>query len=123
MIKDKILVVDDEKDSCEAFKNFFSKRGYLVHVAGDGLKAQELLQNNHYRFIFLDCHMPGLSGVELAKVIKKLDPQSIKVMISGYQSLDPDLLKELGIDQFFKKPISLSQIENFLKEHRKENPA
>ncbi len=115
MSKPKILIADDEHDCCDFFKNYFLKRDFLVHVAYDGLKAKELLDNNRYSYIFFDCNMPGLSGVELLKVIKEKNPTSRKIMVSGYELINEDFAESLGVDLFLRKPISLSQIEEILR--------
>ena len=115
MSKQKILIADDEEDCCDFFKNYFLKRNFLVHVAYDGLKAKELLENNRYSHIFFDCNMPGISGVELIKIIKQKNPASRKIMISGYELINEDFAQGLGVDLFLRKPISLSQIEEIIK--------
>ena len=111
MSKKKILVVDDEVDCCDLLKDYFLRRDFLVHVAYDGLKAQELLESNKYSYIFFDCNMPGLSGVELIKVIHQKNPESKKVMISGYELINEDFAKDLGVDKFLTKPVSFEDIE------------
>ncbi len=111
----KILVVDDEKDTCASFKSYFTKRGFLVSVAYDGMEAKHLLESNQYDFIFFDCNMPELSGVELIKIIDQKNPKSKKIMISGYELMNEDFAKDLGADIFLTKPISLQQVEEILK--------
>lgn len=113
-MKKKILIVDDEVDCCEYFKRYFLKRDCLVHVAYDGLKAEELLQTNKYQYIFFDCNMPGLSGVELIKVIKQKNPESKKIMISGYELINEPFMKDLGVDSFLAKPVGFTEIEKIL---------
>ena len=104
-IKKKILVVDDEKDCCDIFKRFFSRRGHDVDVAYDGKKAKDLLDDKIYDYIFFDCNMPEMSGIELVKVIDAKNPQARKVMISGYDGIDQDFAQAVNIDVFLKKPI------------------
>lgn len=115
MSKQKILIADDEKDCCDSFKNYFAKRDFLVHTAYDGLKAKELLENNQYVYVFFDCNMPGLSGVELLRVIQEKNPESKKIMISGYELINKDFAQDLGVDIFLKKPISLEEVEKIIK--------
>ncbi len=115
MSKQKILIADDEKDCCDSFKNYFTKRGFSVHTAYDGLKAKELLETNQYAYIFLDCNMPGLSGVELIRVIQEKNPESKKIMISGYELINKDFAQDLGVDIFLKKPISLAEAEKIIQ--------
>lgn len=111
----KILIVDDEKDTCGAFKTYFTRRGHTVAVAYDGLEAKRLLDDNKYDFIFFDCNMPELSGVELIKIIHKKNPGSKKIMISGYELMNEDFAKDLGVDIFLTKPISLEDMGEIIQ--------
>ena len=105
----KILVVDDEKECCESFHNYFTRRGYSVDIAYDGLEAKDLLDKNAYDCIFFDCNMPELTGVELIKIIKEKNPQAKKIMISGYDLINADFVQGLGVDVFLRKPFSLEE--------------
>lgn len=111
----KILIVDDEVDCCEFFKNYFTSRNYSVDVAYDGLEAKDLLSINKYDFVFFDCNMPGLTGVELAGVIKETSPDAKRIMISGYDLINEDFAKSLNVDTFLSKPISLKDVERIVK--------
>lgn len=111
----KILIVDDEKETCGVFKNYFTRRGHLISIAYDGLEAKRLLEDNKYDFIFFDCNMPELSGVELIKIIKEKNPESRKIMVSGYELMNEDFAKDLGVDIFLKKPISLEELGEIIR--------
>ena len=113
--KKKILVVDDEKDCCDLFQRFFARRGHEVHVAYDGKKAKDFLEENTYDYVFLDCNMPEMSGVELVKVIEVKNPQAKKIMISGYDGIDENFASAVKIDLFLKKPISLDDIQRVME--------
>lgn len=111
----KILVVDDEKSFCRLFKDHFTKRGFFIDIAYNGIEAKDLLDINNYEYIFFDCNMPELSGVELIKVINEKNPTAKKIMISGYNLIGEDFAKDLGIDIFLSKPISLRAVEEIVK--------
>lgn len=115
MDKKKILIVDDETDCCDFFKNYFTRRNFYVDLAYDGLQAKHLLEDYRYDYIFFDCNMPGLSGVELSKVIIENNPQAKKIMISGYALIKEDFAQYLGIDAFLRKPITFEDIEKIMK--------
>lgn len=114
MEKKRILIVDDEKDCCEFFKEYLESRNHVVETANDGTGAKALLEQNKYDFIFFDCNMPEVSGVELVKVIKEKNPGAKKIMISGYDLVNEDFAKDLGVDLFLTKPISLKDIEQVI---------
>ena len=112
MDKERILVVDDEPEYLEFLKDFLVTRGYTLDTACDGEQAKDLLERNVYRVVFFDCNMPGLSGIELIKVIEAGNPGAKKVMISGYDLIDDEFAGASGVDQFLRKPFSLKDIEN-----------
>ena len=107
----KILVVDDERECCEFFRDYLVKRGHEVDVAYDGSEAAGLLDSGGYDVIFFDCNMPEMSGIEFLKVIKKKNPEAGKVMISGYDLMDEPFARQLGVDMFLAKPVSLASID------------
>ncbi|MBM3245126.1 MAG: response regulator, partial [Candidatus Omnitrophica bacterium] len=74
MKKKTILVVDDEKDCCSILDSYLTRYGHEVDVAYDGEEARQLLGRKNYDYIFFDCNMPHLSGIDLIKVIKEKDP-------------------------------------------------
>ncbi len=111
----KILVVDDEPDCLEAMKAYFTKAGYAVDTACDGLEAVRHLGGVGYDYIFFDCNMPGLSGVEIVKVIQEKSPHAKKIMVTGYDTIDENLMKRLGVDRFFIKPVSLKTLGDILE--------
>ena len=113
----KILVVDDEKDFCSLFRENLKRHDCSCDIAYDGLEAKDLLEKNKYDFIFFDCNMPGLTGVELVRIIKEKNPEARKIMISGYDLIEEGFAKDLGVDLFLNKPILFEQIEKIIKEN------
>jgi len=112
--KKKVLVVDDERECCELLKKFFLRRDYIVDTAYDGMQAKNLLEVRKYDYIFFDCNMPELSGVELVKVIKEKNPEAKRVMISGYGYIEENFAKQLDVDIFLNKPVTLKDIEGII---------
>ena len=112
----RILVVDDEKEYCDFFNNYLMSRGCIVDIAYDGLSAKDMITAKKYDYIFFDCNMPEMSGVELIKVIKERNPGARKVMISGYDLIDEDFVKNMECDAFLSKPISLEKIKELVKD-------
>ncbi len=112
----KILVVDDEPDCLESMRAYFIKAGYAVDTACDGLEAVRHLGGVNYDYIFFDCNMPGLSGVELVKVIEEKSPRAKRIMVTGYGAIDENLMEHLGVDRFFTKPVPLKTLGDILEE-------
>jgi len=115
MNKKKILVADDERYYCEFFKDYFTMRGHEVDTAYDGAAARDLIESKDYDYVFFDFNMPELSGIELMEIISKKNPSTKKIMISAYDGMEGWFAKELGVDIFLSKPISLKDIEELIK--------
>ncbi|MDY0361062.1 MAG: response regulator [Desulforegulaceae bacterium] len=116
MGKQAILFVDDEESILEIAKEFFEQKNYLVHTAGNGLEALELLEKEKIDCCFTDINMPEMDGLELAEEIRKKDNTLPVVIMTGYPSLENTLqtLKN-GVVDFLIKPINLNQMELCLK--------
>lgn len=110
----RVLVADDEKDCCDFFKDYLARRGCAVDIAYDGANAKDLISAREYDYIFFDCNMPGLSGVELIEVIKSRNPGARKIMISGYDLIDEGLARDFDVDVFLRKPVSLEDIRKII---------
>lgn len=112
---DKILIVDDEKDCCDFLKEYLAGRGYEVDVAYNGLRAKHFVEAGAaYDCIFFDCNMPGLSGIEFCNMLKDCGNRAKRVMISGYDLINEDFTKSLGVDVFLRKPFSLENVKEVM---------
>ena len=116
----KILVVDDEPDVEMLFRQKFRKeirKGRLdLEFAFSGAEALEILKSNdppEVMYIFSDINMPGMSGIELLRKLKREFP-AIKVsMISAYGD-DENYRKAMdsGAKEFFTKPIDFTSLKD-----------
>src|SRR5438445_321145 len=68
----RILVVDDDVDTCRNLSDILTDLGYQVETAHDGLTALELVRRRPYEVALLDYKMPGMDGLTLYREIKKL---------------------------------------------------
>ena len=100
-----ILIVDDEDSILETFVGVFEKRGDRVYSARCGEEAQKVMGRAEIEVVVLDVKMPGLSGIDVLRWIKKAYPLTEVVMMTGYASIDDGVfvLKE-GADDYLIKP-------------------
>lgn len=106
-----ILWVDDEIDILKPHIELLQYRGYTVDTATNGEDAIELFKRNHYRLVFLDESMIGLSGLETLEQLKQLDPSVPVVMVTKNEA--ESLMEEaIGrkIDDYLTKPVNPAQI-------------
>lgn len=108
----KILVVDDEADICNILKFNLDKAGYETATA---ISAEDALMRGiiGYDLVLLDVMMEGISGFQMAQMMKK-NPESAKIPIIFITAKDTeeDTLKgfELGADDYIAKPFSVREV-------------
>jgi DNA-binding response OmpR family regulator len=109
----KILIVDDETINLEFFEVMFSKLGFIVEEAHDGVEALEKVKRFFPDLILLDNVMPKMSGWEVTKNLKN-DPKYSGIPIIMFSALDDVKNKiagfELGIDDYITKPFNFSEV-------------
>ena len=108
----KILIVDDDKSIAEVLEGLISNEGRAVHVCHDGMEALERIEKNRYDLILVDLIMPKLGGLDILKYAKKINPESIVVILTGYASLETAItaIRE-GAYDYISKPCKLEEIE------------
>lgn len=111
MSKNHIMIVDDETDIRELFRDVLESRGYEVTTCATGTEAIESLNEKSAFAAFVDIRMPGIDGIETLRAIKRLQPKTQVVMITGYshsESVDEAL--KLGCFVCMMKPFKLQDI-------------
>jgi DNA-binding response OmpR family regulator len=107
----KILVIEDEPDMQQTILNFLKREHYLVEVAGDYQAAKEKLMIYEYDCILLDIGLPGGSGLELLRELKKDEQPGAVIIVSAKDSLDDKLLGlNSGADDYLPKPFHLAEL-------------
>jgi CheY-like chemotaxis protein len=103
----RILVVDDEVDLINVFKDLFSQRGESIDTAGTGEEAVEKLQSGNYEVIISDINLPGINGLEVLRVAKRENPDACVIMITGFASASSAItaLRE-GAYDYITKPFA-----------------
>lgn len=108
-----ILIVDDEIDLCESIQFVFDDQGYATFTANDVEAAFQIVAQENIDIVLSDVRMPGTSGVELLKRIKKLNPLKPKViLVTGYTEITDEEAKALGAEDVLRKPIDLEELQN-----------
>ena len=108
----KLLTVDDELDLCDFMREFFSLRGYTVFAALNGKDALAIVKKERPGVVFLDILMPDMNGIEVLRQIKEFDSGIKVIMVSAVDDKENrDKSKQLGADEFIKKPFSKRYLE------------
>jgi putative two-component system response regulator len=108
--KETILVVDDEAGPRESLRMIL-KPLYEVHTASGGQEALGLIRNKDIAVVTLDLNMPGLSGIDVLKEIRKLKPDTEVIVITGYGTLNnAQEAIRFGAGDFISKPFNVADI-------------
>lgn len=107
-----ILIVDDEINVREIFRDFFGAAGYRVLTAEGADNAIEILNKQDVDVIFLDLRLFGTNGLELGRRIRREKPLSVLFAITGWAGLfEVEECREAGFDDFFIKPVEFEMLE------------
>jgi DNA-binding NarL/FixJ family response regulator len=86
-----ILVVEDDPGYIEIIQRFLKKGGITnpFHVARDGQEAIDFLHKGDVKpgVLILDIHLPKINGMEVLKEAKRIDPEMVVIMLTGYASI------------------------------------
>lgn len=106
MTSPKLLIVDDEPRIREFFVRVFSDEGWVVAGAADGIAAKEILKKEEFDVLVTDLKMPRMDGIALLKWVNKNFPETQKIVLTAYGSLDAAVtaVRE-GTYDFISKPI------------------
>jgi YesN/AraC family two-component response regulator len=119
----KVLYVDDEESNLRIFKDTF-RRDFEVVLASSGQEALKKLENHIADVVITDQRMPGMTGVELLKIINDkfhdIPPQ--RLILSGY-SEDSDIKKAFSdykLSKFIAKPWNYEKLKKIIVDSIKE---
>ena len=108
-MKEKVLIVEDEKDIIKMLEYNLKKEGFRVVDARDAEDALDLAVREHPDLILLDLMLPGMDGLEVCKALKKESKTSsipIIMLTAKSQESDKVVGLELGADDYITKPFS-----------------
>ena len=111
-----ILVVDDEFSVRDSLYNWFKTEGYRVDTAENGMEALKKLQEGPWDIALVDIKMPGMDGMELQRLIKKIDNSIVVIIITAYGTVDTavDAMKEGAFD-YLSKPVDPDKLSILIR--------
>ena len=107
----KILIIEDSETLRRSLVVGLSHLGFTTDDSGEGSEALSMALNNHYDMIILDLMLPGLSGLEILKALRKQKKQS-RVLILSAKTETQDRVEGLlqGADDYLTKPFSFEEL-------------
>ena len=108
----RILVVDDERSMREMLGILLRRDGHDLTIAESGRQAIELLQREAFDLVVSDVKMPDVSGVEVIRAARAVNPAIIAILITAYGSRELIAeVGELGVDDYVEKPFNVEVLK------------
>lgn len=114
----RLLVVDDDSDIAHVIKRSFAKNRFLVDAFTDSEEALQNFQSypkDHYCLMLSDIRMPGMSGIQLARKVKQINPNVKVILMTSFEIKENEFSKvfpSTQVDGFVQKPVHLEGLTN-----------
>lgn len=111
----EILVVDDELLIRDLLYDFFSSKGYTVHLAENGQKALQLIDEVDFQVALIDLKMPEVDGLEFTAILSEKKPYVPIVIMTAYPFID-SVIESIrkGIFDYVIKPFKIAQLSKIV---------
>ncbi len=106
-----VLIVEDEPTVRETLAEALVEDGLRVTTAPDGPQALERFRADHPDLVLLDLMLPGMSGIEVCRILRTESSVPILMLTARDSELDKVLGLELGADDYVTKPFSLRELQ------------
>ena len=109
--KKRVLVVDDEEGMRQILTEYLNEFGYEVVCAANGQEAMQKYKSGHFDIVLSDLLMRPMDGLELLGEIRKVDPEAVFIMMTGYPSLNSAMeAMKRGARDYITKPFNIDEI-------------
>ncbi|MCR1952394.1 response regulator transcription factor [Clostridium sp. DSM 100503] len=125
MSKEKILIVDDEKEIRDLIDIYLKGEGYDTIKAENGKEALDILSNNEVDLIILDIMMPKVNGIEACLKIREEREMPIIMLSAKSEDMDKILGLNTGADDYLTKPFNplelVARVKSQLRRYKRFN--
>ncbi|GAB2813018.1 sigma-54-dependent transcriptional regulator [Ferruginibacter profundus] len=120
-MKKKILVIDDDLDMSLLLSRYLTRNGYETEEANSGKAGVEKFRHAKFDMVICDYRLGDMEGKEVLEKIKKIDPDAIVIIITGYSDIKTavDVIRSGAID-YITKPLVPDELLNVLNNISKE---
>jgi len=113
----KILVVDDDEGMRDFLELMLVRKGYETVVVSSGKDAIEKLRKDNFDIVIADIRMETVSGIDVLKEVKRVDPNTVVIMISAYASPETAVVAmNEGAYDYLPKPFDINEMYRILDE-------
>lgn len=107
----RVLIVDDETNMQIVLRSAFEDQGYDVDCASTGGEGIELLRKSHFDLALLDLRLPDMTGIDVFRAARQLQPGIIVIMITAYSSVDTAIeAMKMGAYDYVAKPFNVKKL-------------
>ncbi|MGH2575997.1 MAG: sigma-54-dependent transcriptional regulator [Ignavibacteria bacterium] len=107
----KILIIEDDRAIVDVLRMILEHDGYEIEHAFNGPDGLEIFKHDRPDVVLLDIKMPRMDGIEVLEEIKKLNSESIVIMISGHGNIETAVqTTKLGAYDFISKPFDVDRL-------------
>ena len=110
MVKQKVLIVDDDENIAELISLYLEKEQYDTEKAGDGEEALKLIEVYNPDLILLDIMLPGMDGYEVCQQIRKTRDTPVIFLSAKGEVFDKVLGLKMGADDYIVKPFDSNEL-------------
>jgi len=116
-LRKRILVVDDDADTCAMIADILQEDEYTLHLCLNGEQARDALEQEPFDLVLADIKMPRMSGLDLLKYIRENALDTKVIIMTAYASLDTAIqaLRGEAFD-YLIKPFSLNELRRRVRE-------
>jgi DNA-binding NtrC family response regulator len=113
----RLLLIDDEVGYVNVLSNRLSKRNFQVGKASSGSEAFQVLRQQDFDVAVLDLKMEDMDGIEVLKILKKMAPELVVIMLTGHGSAEAahEGIKQ-GAYDYLTKPCELNELIKKIQE-------
>lgn len=107
----KLLMVDDDVDTCSNLADILAVHGYLLDVAYRGQDGLDLLKDYPYRLALLDFKLPCMNGVQLFQRMRRMRGNVRGLLVTGYASIETTTAAlAAGFQEIVNKPVDVPKL-------------
>ena len=107
----KLLIVEDQRELLDAVSAVLQQAGYRCEQASTFLEAEDKVHMYAYDAVVVDINLPGGSGLDIIRIVRKLHPATGVLVISARDSLENKLEGlEIGADDYITKPFDMAEL-------------
>ncbi len=103
-----ILLIDDDEVQLQLQRSLLMHEGYNVFATADGPQGIAIFSRTRIDLVLLDLGLPTMSGIEVLRELRRLDPGSKVIVITGYPSIESSVVAmRYGAWDYVQKPVNV----------------